>query len=80
MTEIINYERLGYRDVFRNQDGRQTHWIALDFKVLVDKEKVSNGEPHKFDEIGWFNTDSLPNPVHSQLHYFLQIYKDKLKK
>lgn len=77
-TEIINYERLGYRDVFRNQDGRQTHWLALDFKVLVDKEKVSNGEPHKFDEIGWFKINSLPNPVHSQLYNFLEIYKDKL--
>jgi 8-oxo-dGTP pyrophosphatase MutT (NUDIX family) len=77
-TEIINYEFLGYRDVFRIDKGKRNHWVAIDFKVLVDKEKVANGEPHKFDEIGWFNINSLPNPVHSQLYNFLEIYKEKL--
>lgn len=65
-TDVISYEFLGYRDVHRENNGKKTHWLALDFKVLVDPKKVKNGEPHKFDEIGWFKLDQLPTPLHSQ--------------
>ena len=27
---------------------KKTHWVALDFKVKVDRGKARNGEPHKF--------------------------------
>jgi ADP-ribose pyrophosphatase YjhB (NUDIX family) len=77
-TDVLGSEFLGYRDVHREHEGIKTHWIALDFKVLVDKEKVKNGEPHKFDEIGWFTLDTLPNPIHSQLPKFLELYRDRL--
>ncbi len=79
-TTILKSEFLGYRDVHRTLEGGiKTHWIALDFAALVDEHKVANGEPHKFDEIGWFRLDTLPSPLHSQLPYFLDIYKDKLR-
>lgn len=77
-TDVLNYEFLGYRDVHRENERVKTHWIALDFKVLVDKSKVKNGEPHKFDEIGWFTLDTLPTPLHSQFPKFLKLYKVKL--
>ena len=77
-TSIINYEFLGYRDVHRKDNQKRTHWVALDFKVLVDSNIVKNGEPDKFDEIGWFRLDNIPFPVHSQLPHFLEIYKNKL--
>lgn len=77
-TDVIEYEFLGYRDVHRKNDGIQTHWLALDFRVLVDKEKVLVGEPHKFDEIGWYYIDNLPTPLHSQLEYTLAKNIDKL--
>jgi 8-oxo-dGTP diphosphatase len=77
-TDILDCEFLGYRDVHREHDGRSTHWIALDFKVLVDRNKVKIGEPHKFDAIEWFSLDNLPNPTHSQFPTFLKLYKDKL--
>jgi ADP-ribose pyrophosphatase YjhB (NUDIX family) len=77
-TDIIEHEFLGFRDVHREHDGIRTHWLALDFKVLVDKEKVKNGEPHKFDEIGWFTLDTLPAPLHSQYPNFLSLYKNRL--
>ncbi len=48
-TDVIDFEFLGYRDVFRENNGKKTHWLGMDFKVLVDKNKVANGEPHKFD-------------------------------
>ena len=62
----------------RENSGKKTHWIALDFKVLVDKAKVKNGEPHKLDAVEWFSLDNLPSPLHSQFPFFLEKYKDKL--
>jgi 8-oxo-dGTP diphosphatase len=75
-TDVISYQFLGFRDVHRVNNGRPTHWIALDFKVLVDQEKVKNGEPHKFDEIGWFKLGEFPQPLHSQFPFFLEKYKE----
>lgn len=77
-TDVLEFERLGYRDVHREHNGAKTHWIALDFKVLVDPMKVQNGEPHKMDEIAWFKIDALPSPMHSQWPIFFDLYKDKL--
>ena len=78
-TDILDYEFLGYRDVHREHNGNKTHWIALDFKVLIDKSKVQNGEPHKAEEIKWFNINNLPTPLHSQFPLFLEEYEEKLK-
>jgi 8-oxo-dGTP diphosphatase len=77
-TDILGYEFLGYRDVHREHDGKKTHWIALDFKVLVDKTKVANGEPHKFEAVEWFPLNNLPSPLHSQFPHFLELYSEKL--
>ena len=77
-TDVIGYEFLGYRDVHREHNGKKTHWIALDFKVLIDRDKVANGEPHKFDAIEWFTLDKLPKPLHSQFPKFLDLYKGKI--
>lgn len=79
-TDVLEYEFLGYRDVHREHAGVRTHWIALDFKVLVDSVKVRNGEPHKSEEVRWFRRDELPADefLHSQFPYFLEKYKDKL--
>lgn len=77
-TDVLDYEFLGYRDLRREHEGAKTHWIALDFKVRVDRSKVKQGEPHKIEEIGWFRIGSFPEPLHSQLPYSLEKYKDKL--
>lgn len=77
-TEVLDHEFLGYRDVHRENDGVKTHWIALDFKVLIDREKVQNGEPHKLEELGWFRLNALPSPLHSQFPHFLEMYRERL--
>jgi ADP-ribose pyrophosphatase YjhB (NUDIX family) len=77
-TEVLKAEFLGFRDVHREHDGVPTHWIALDFKVLVDRSKVANGEPHKFDALEWFRLDALPENLHSQFPNFFRLYLDKL--
>lgn len=77
-TDVISYAFLGYRDVHRVHDGKKTHWIALDFKVLIDPKKVANGEPDKFDKVALFPRTALPEPQHSQFPNFLNLYKDRL--
>lgn len=76
-TDVLSYEFLGYRDVHRTNNGKKTHWLALDFKVLVDRKKVKNGEPHKFEELVWAKIDNLPTPLHSQFPYALEKYRSK---
>ncbi len=79
-TDVLASEFLGYRDVHREHDGKKTHWVALDFKVLVDPATVANGEPHKFDELKWFNRNSIPadSELHSNLPRYFKLYSDKL--
>ena len=77
-TNVISYEFLGYRDVHREHDGKKTHWIALDFKVLVDPILVKNGEPHKFDEVKWFTFETMPDNIHSQFPHLLKANMGKL--
>jgi len=69
---------LGFREVFREHEGKQTHWIALDHKVLVDRDKVYRAEPHKFDELGWFTPETMPEPLHLVMPLFINKYREKL--
>ncbi|MEN9561000.1 MAG: hypothetical protein RIQ56_273 [Candidatus Parcubacteria bacterium] len=78
LTDVVEQEFLGYRDVFVEYEGKGNHWIALDFKVRVERDKAGNGEPHKFDEVGWFAESSFPAPLHSQLPAFLSKYANRL--
>lgn len=77
-TNIISSEFLGYRDVHRTHNGKPTHWVTLDFLVQVNPLQVKNGEPHKFDDIGWFKSTSFPKELHSQLPKFLEVYHSKI--
>ncbi len=77
-TTILKAEFLGYRDVHREHEEKETHWIALDFKCLVDRSKVSMGEPENFDDIKWFILDNFPKECHSQFGVFLENYKNRL--
>ena len=77
-TDVLAHEFLGYLDVHREHQGKPTHWIALVFKVLVDKAMVKNNEPHKFDDVRWFRLDNVPENVHSQFHRIINEFRDKL--
>lgn len=77
-TDVLDHEFLGYRDVHREHKGIQTHWVALDFKVKIDKSKVQNGEPDKFEEVKWFKSNELPEFTHSQFPRFLEKHQEKL--
>lgn len=77
-SDALDLQFLGYRDVHRKHGETDTHWITLDFKVLIDPAAAKIGEPDKFDDLGWFTLETLPSPVHSQLPAFLEKYKTKL--
>ncbi len=77
-SDVLGYEFLGYRDVHRNHADQRSHWVALDFKVHIDRDRAQIGEPHKFDALGWFTLDALPDPVHSQFPAFLDLYRTRL--
>ena len=78
-ADVIESEFLGCREFFRETDeGEKTHWVALDFKVLIDPKQVKNNEPHKFDEVKLFPITDLPEPLHSQSPVYMGKYKDKL--
>lgn len=77
-TKPISHEFMGFDEIMRVHEGKKTHWIAFRFKVLVEREKVINGEPEKIDEIGWFTLDVLPSPLHSVVPSVLAKYRDVL--
>jgi 8-oxo-dGTP diphosphatase len=78
-ADVISSEFLGFRDVHRTHAGKPTHWIALDYKVLIDPANVRIGEPDKLDDIGWFKLQNKPMPNHSQWAVFLSKHKDSLQ-
>lgn len=69
---------MGYRDVFRENIGQPTHWLCLDFAVLVDGKNMHINEPEMFDDSGWFTLSSLPSPLHSQQQIFFDKNKNEL--
>lgn len=79
-AKVLEMEFLGMRDVHRIHNGEKTHWIALDYKVLVDRSEVKIGEPEMCEDLKWFSFENLPEKevLHSQLPIFLDRYREKL--
>lgn len=70
---------VGYNETFRVINDKKVHWVHLHFLVeVLDPSEVKNGEPHKFDEIGWFRLDALPSPLHSATAADLIQFKDQM--
>jgi 8-oxo-dGTP diphosphatase len=62
---------VGIHEAFRtDQHGDKTHWLSLDHIIILtdeDAKQVKINEPENFTDIGWFDIDNLPTPLHSQL-------------
>jgi len=67
-VEALEIDFLTAYDAHREHEGSKTHWVALAHAVKVDPKQVKIGEPHKIDQIGWYATDTMPKPLHSQCH------------
>ena len=77
-TKPLASEFLGHDEVFREYEGKPTHWITFRYKVHLNREKVLNNEPDKLESLLWTTLDQMPYPLHSQLPVVLEKYKDKL--
>jgi 8-oxo-dGTP pyrophosphatase MutT (NUDIX family) len=75
---VQEHEFLGFREVKRKYKNKLTHWVALDFKVLINPKFLKNKEPYKFDEVKMFPFNKFPKPLHSQLPLFLKKYRTHL--
>ncbi len=72
-AEASAIEPIGVRNILRGDP--VSHWVAVVFAVEVDPARVGIGEPHKFDELGWFAPDAPPEPGHSQLARTLALFR-----
>lgn len=77
-ADIISKEFLGFREVIKKEKDIQRHWIAFDYVVRVDPVQTRNAEPHKFDDVQWFQHDKLPEPLHSEMPAFFAKYVGRL--
>lgn len=76
-VEPIDMEFLVAYDAHRRINGVDTHWVQIVYAVKVDPSKVKIGEPHKISQLGWFTSDSLPAPLHSQFQKSFKVAKER---
>lgn len=77
-SDVKNLQFATVKNVIREVNGLTTHWVALLFVTQLDPAQVANGDPEKIDELGWFDLDNLPSPLHSKLSEHLASVKDLL--
>lgn len=75
-TDALDIDFLTVYDAFREHKGVKTHWIAIMHSVRVDPATVKIGEPEKIDALGWFTSQNLPSPLHSQFWKSYQVALD----
>ena len=69
-----NLQFIEVNDAHRKlDDGTPTHWISVLYVAQVDPKKAKNNEPYKIDDIGWFDLDNLPEPLHSMSLHNLSL-------
>jgi len=76
--EIV--ERLPAHDIFREQNGVKTHWVAVPFFVRVNRSQAKNNEPLKIDEIGWFDLRHFPTPLHTGFAFTIKKFYPHFEK
>jgi 8-oxo-dGTP diphosphatase len=74
-TDPKKVEFMGFDEVFREHDGKPTHWISFRYRVRIDRSAVKNNEPEKHDELVWVRMNGLPQPLHSQVSATLDKYR-----
>ncbi|MDD5251779.1 MAG: NUDIX domain-containing protein [Patescibacteria group bacterium] len=73
-------EQLPAHDIFREQSGVRTHWVAVPFFIRVNHDDVRINEPDKIDELGWFTLDSLPTPLHTGFSFSFEKFRERFER
>jgi 8-oxo-dGTP diphosphatase len=76
-SQAIDIKFLTVYDAHREYEDKRTHWIAIIYSVKINPSDVKIGEPDKIDELGWFTSNNLPTPLHSQFHKSFDVAVDK---
>ena len=74
---------LGFREIFRTQDGVSTHWINFKFACrTLTPELVRICEPDKCAEMRWIDYDEITtlSPLHSQVLPDITRYGEELRR
>lgn len=79
-VDVEDLEFVNHENVVRMNGDVKTHWMAMRFSARVNPEKVVNGDPEKIDEIGWFEVDNLPTPLHSIFGKTIELVKSVVSK
>lgn len=74
----IDLEFMGFREVFREIEGKPSHYVTFDYKARIEPKEVYITEPDKCTQLRWCSIEEIPEPQHSQFPFFLNKYKDKL--
>lgn len=77
-TKPKNPVYIGHRDLFRNIDGQETHWLGFYFRAKVDRAAVKLMEPEVYEMHDWRTMNDLPNPMISKFDETLAMFIDKL--
>jgi len=77
-ADIKETEFIGRRELFREHEGKKTHWILFDYRSRVDPEQVKIMEPEMCAELRWEKFDEIPLPAYSPYAEVLKKYKDQL--
>lgn len=73
-------KQLPAHSLLRVENRTKTHWLIITFIIEVDRKKVILGVPKKMIELGWFNLNELPKPLHTGAKYTLDHYKSEFEK
>jgi len=73
-------ERVPAHDIFREHEGRKTHWVAVPFFVKIDPKEAKMNELEKMEAIGWFRLDKLPTPLHKGFQYSFSKFPEYFEK
>jgi len=79
LAKPLTTDFIGYFDVLRADAVSASHWIALCFAVLVDRDQIEIGEPGVIDQLDWFTLDTMPTPLHSQMTIFVDKFRTQLE-
>ncbi|MEZ4195187.1 MAG: NUDIX domain-containing protein [Candidatus Paceibacterota bacterium] len=76
-AEVLTLTYLGYKETFREHDGKRHIGLVFIIKFLGSIES-KNVEPDMCSELRWCTLNSIPKPRHSHMDSNLEKYKDKL--
>ncbi|MEK7584071.1 MAG: NUDIX domain-containing protein [Patescibacteria group bacterium] len=63
--EVRHLTYLNTDTIFREHEGRKSHWVVSVFVAHVDPREIRIGSPEDMIELGWYQPSRLPEPLHS---------------